>query len=125
MTWRQQERARNKLTTAIARGTITRPSGCSECGKTGKVEGHHFDYRKALDVEWLCRQCHAKRHPVSPDRMRRATFRSKATARKFRLTHDLDRWLKRESVRRKIKMTTLVELALTFYRTQASKAPPF
>ncbi len=30
---------------------------CSDCGET-KVEAHHEDYSKPLDVEWLCKKHH-------------------------------------------------------------------
>lgn len=38
------------------------PKNCSDCGKNGKVDGHHNDYSKPFDVIWLCRQCHANIH---------------------------------------------------------------
>jgi hypothetical protein len=49
---------------AIAQGRLIRPDHCSECGNRPlrKVEGHHPDYSKPLEVEWLCRRCHAARH---------------------------------------------------------------
>ena len=31
------------------------------CGET-KVEGHHEDYSKPLEVDWLCRKCHLELH---------------------------------------------------------------
>jgi len=31
------------------------------CGNTN-VEAHHEDYSKPLEVVWLCRSCHMKRH---------------------------------------------------------------
>ncbi|KKL87003.1 hypothetical protein LCGC14_1939050 [marine sediment metagenome] len=31
------------------------------CGET-KVEGHHPDYNKPLEVIWLCKECHIHEH---------------------------------------------------------------
>ena len=56
-----KQNARQKLTYAITKGEIIRPTHCSCCNKTNcKIEGHHHDYTKPLDVTWYCRQCHIK-----------------------------------------------------------------
>lgn len=34
---------------------------CEDCGAK-KVDAHHEDYFKPLDVRWLCRQCHLSHH---------------------------------------------------------------
>jgi ribosomal protein S27AE len=34
---------------------------CARCGET-KVEAHHEDYSRPLDVIWLCRKHHMQRH---------------------------------------------------------------
>jgi hypothetical protein len=48
---------------ALKAGTLVRPDRCVECPRTVGIQGHHEDYSKPLDVAWLCRKCHAKRHP--------------------------------------------------------------
>jgi len=48
----------------IKNGTVTKPDKCSDCGAIGRIHGHHHDYSKPLDVEWLCAACHVKRHKV-------------------------------------------------------------
>lgn len=62
--WTEHERARYRLRNAVTRGKLVRPGACQECGAEGKVDGHHPDYTKPLDVMWLCRRCHMKRHRV-------------------------------------------------------------
>ena len=41
---------------------------CEGCGKwcedARKLHGHHSDYSKPLEVEWLCASCHGKKHRV-------------------------------------------------------------
>lgn len=32
------------------------------CGTDKNVHGHHHDYSKPLDVEWLCSTCHGIEH---------------------------------------------------------------
>ena len=52
--------AHTALNTAIAAGRITRPGACV-CGNN-KLEAHHEDYSRPLDVDWLCRNCHQLIH---------------------------------------------------------------
>jgi ribosomal protein S27AE len=54
-----KHRARILFHNAVARGKIVRPKECERCGATGRIEDHHEDYAKPLEVNWLCRKCHA------------------------------------------------------------------
>jgi hypothetical protein len=47
---------------AIRDGKLIRASNCSVCSATEKIEGHHDDYTKPLDVRWLCEGCHKEWH---------------------------------------------------------------
>lgn len=57
---------KRKAHTAVYRATkagiLQRPEACSRCGDRHRVEAHHDDYRKPLDVMWLCTACHRRRH---------------------------------------------------------------
>lgn len=59
--------ARAQVRAAVASGRLVRPSSCSDCRTPCKPHGHHADYSRPLDVEWLCSECHGVRHrqPVS------------------------------------------------------------
>ena len=52
---------------AIRSGDLVRAAECERCGAPSKgMHGHHADYSKPLDVEWLCRPCHTKEHSGTP-----------------------------------------------------------
>lgn len=51
-------KAHQVLRTAVKQGMVIKPEHCSNCNKPGKIEGHHDDYSKPLDVDWLCTRCH-------------------------------------------------------------------
>ena len=48
---------------AIKAGVIERPHVCSGCGcsdEEHRIEAHHHDYSRPLDVIWLCTPCHRR-----------------------------------------------------------------
>jgi hypothetical protein len=67
--WRKsnlkQKAANSYLQQRIKKGLMERGSVCEDCNNQGKMEAHHNDYAKPLEVNWLCRRCHMKRHRVS------------------------------------------------------------
>lgn len=62
----EKARARWRLQAAVREGRIAKPLTCERCLSTFEerrsIQGHHHDYDKPLEVEWLCRKCHAIRH---------------------------------------------------------------
>jgi len=54
----QKQHARYILNYAVAIGKIKKPKICSFCKEHKKVNGHHTDYSKPLEVRWLCTSCH-------------------------------------------------------------------
>lgn len=56
--------AHNALNHSIRDSKMQRPSSCEKCEMTTRVDGHHEDYNKPLEVVWLCRSCHRELHLV-------------------------------------------------------------
>ena len=57
---RERVNARAIVNNAIYRGYLNKPSVCENCNKSSsRIEGHHTDYSKPLEVQWLCSGCHA------------------------------------------------------------------
>lgn len=52
----------NKFWYAILNGKIRRAERCRWCPSKKDIEGHHKDYNKPYEVEWLCKKCHRKLH---------------------------------------------------------------
>lgn len=57
---RDKQLARVKVRNAILAGKLRRGL-CEVCGNP-KVDGHHDDYSKPLDVRWLCKKHHEELH---------------------------------------------------------------
>ncbi len=57
-----KHKARRVFRKALQAGLIQRPDECSECGMPGFIHAHHADYAKPFEVDWLCPECHGKRH---------------------------------------------------------------
>lgn len=67
LAWRERNeekrRAHLAVQTAKASGRLVPSETCQHCGrKPERIEAHHEDYSKPLEVLWLCRQCHARLH---------------------------------------------------------------
>lgn len=61
----EKVRARKAVEKAVARGKIVKPDRCEDCGQAVDrrlLHGHHHDYSKPLEVEWICATCHSVRH---------------------------------------------------------------
>lgn len=43
-------------------GSLKRSAFCEICRLPAKTHGHHVDYTKPLEIEWLCRKCHVEVH---------------------------------------------------------------
>lgn len=63
MTEEQQlkDRCRSHTHLLVKRGQLAK-GPCERCGSTRDVEGHHPDYNKPREVNWLCRKCHKTGH---------------------------------------------------------------
>lgn len=55
-----KRKANSKVANAIRNGVLVKKP-CEVCGNP-KVEAHHRDYRKWLDVAWLCFKHHRAEH---------------------------------------------------------------
>lgn len=59
---REKYVSRYQASNAEKLGKLSRPAVCQDCGKEGRVDGHHPDYSKPLEITWLCKRCHGLRH---------------------------------------------------------------
>ncbi len=57
-----RKRANSLVEHALKIGHLIRPSKCERCLKECKPDGHHEDYNKPLEVQWLCKICHNHKH---------------------------------------------------------------
>lgn len=58
-----RELARSKAAYAQRIGVLKKPERCSDCDiPTSRLQKHHDDYGRPLDVKWLCLKCHGITH---------------------------------------------------------------
>lgn len=62
---KEKSLAHQKVYFAIKNGLIKRPSVCEMCKREGRVLAHHKDYKKALDVLFVCQKCHNEIHGIT------------------------------------------------------------
>ena len=53
-------KATSRINHLVEKGKLAKPMACEVCGKVGRVEAHHANYSKPLDVIWVCKKCHYK-----------------------------------------------------------------
>lgn len=58
----QQKLAWDAVERAVRRGELVPREECERCGRGGRIEAHHADYTKRLEVEWICVRCHQGEH---------------------------------------------------------------
>lgn len=54
----ERVRAHSLLQYAVDIGKIRKPNHCEICLRGGRIEGHHEDYDRPLEVVWVCSWCH-------------------------------------------------------------------
>jgi len=63
--WPEQARAKWLVQKAVQRGKLVKPTYCQMC-KTyipaSKLQAHHHDYTRPLEVSWYCDTCHKAVH---------------------------------------------------------------
>lgn len=59
------ESAHKKVSYAIEHGRLER-APCMICGDERRVQAHHDNYARPLDVVWLCQRHHLERHRSLP-----------------------------------------------------------
>ena len=63
------KRAAHVITGNAIRDGVLVPELCKVCGKN-KVDAHHDDYTKPLEVIWLCKKHHAELHKEKREQQR-------------------------------------------------------
>lgn len=76
----ERVKARNMLRNAVYCGKIVKPDSCSVCGILGVIiHGHHANYSKPLEVQWVCVPCHIDIHKKEVDGEKLAERLAKTT----------------------------------------------
>ena len=57
----EKRRAQKNVEYALKSGKLIRQP-CERCGAIERIQAHHDDYSKPLDVMWLCQVHHKERH---------------------------------------------------------------
>lgn len=69
----EKRAAQIALGNAVRHGKIAKPSVCPVCHQgteSRRMQAHHHDYSKPLDVQWMCVSCHAAHHKAERDALR-------------------------------------------------------
>lgn len=53
----------NAVKRALEKGILLKSETCTWCGANNmRIEAHHEDYKRPLNVIWLCSTCHKRLH---------------------------------------------------------------
>ena len=55
-------RASKHVCYAIKTKKLLRPTKCPSCDRDKYIEGHHPNYNRPNEIQWLCVNCHRKLH---------------------------------------------------------------
>ena len=70
---KEKRQANIAVSNAVRDGRLKRPLICQVCCKTKcKIQAHHDNYSKPLNVRWLCIKCHSAHHKDSRSAVRTA-----------------------------------------------------
>jgi len=61
---KEKVNAKHMVFRSVKKGEIVKSLICAGCGESKRLDGHHQDYSKPLDVVWLCRPCHMFTHKI-------------------------------------------------------------
>jgi hypothetical protein len=60
----EKRAAHQAVSNAVRDGRLHKPDKCSHCNvKNKRIEGHHEDYLRPLEVIWVCTLCHRRHYP--------------------------------------------------------------
>lgn len=71
--YREKRIAHNEVSKALANKKLT-PLPCEICGSTERIQAHHFDYSKPLEIIWLCEKHHKQRHKFLNEMKRKSLY---------------------------------------------------
>lgn len=57
-----KSKAHRAVQYALKCNKLIKPPECECCSLPNKLQAHHDDYNKPLDVKWLCSSCHSNWH---------------------------------------------------------------
>ncbi len=81
----EKHEARKIMTAAVRSKKIIKPKSCTMCNtEVNRIEGHHEDYLKPLEIIWLCCKCHRSLHrkeTIHADRLSGRTAKADATVK--------------------------------------------
>ena len=61
---KEKHNAQNAVKRAVKKGLLIKPGKCSKCESRYRIEAHHPNYSRPLQVLWVCSKCHHKIHAI-------------------------------------------------------------